>query len=281
MITKEKIKKLEDFFNSRVDIVMAFIFGSYAKGRTTTDSDIDLAIYFKTDAGTVEVEEREKEYPQKDEVYGSCVDILGTDKIDLVILNRAPANIAEEALSGIPLTVKDRHLWLEFMLVVTGRAEDFRSFVRDYDKIYWRSQSLTPQDAYSLARRLEFLNSELDLIKEYEGLSWREYQNNDIKRRVVERSIENVMNAVIDISKIILASQKRPAPQGYKQIIESASLFLKMPEEEVRHISSWASLRNILAHEYLDIRWKDIYAFLSNLNVVRTFLNAARNFTNN
>ena len=281
MITKEKIKKLEDFFNSRVDIVMAFIFGSYAKGRTTTDSDIDLAIYFKTDAGTVEVEEREKEYPQKDEVYGSCVDILGTDKIDLVILNRAPANIAEEALSGIPLTVKDRHLWLEFMLVVTGRAEDFRSFVRDYDKIYWRSQSLTPQDAYSLARRLEFLNSELDLIKEYEGLSWREYQNNDIKRRVVERSIENVMNAVIDISKIILASQKRPAPQGYKQIIESASLFLKMPEEEVRHISSWASLRNILAHEYLDIRWKDIYAFLSNLNVVRTFLNAAKNFTNN
>src|SRR3989344_5978562 len=281
MITKDKIKKLEGFFNSRVDIVMAFIFGSYAKGRTTTDSDIDLAVYFKTDDKKVEVEEREKEYPQEGEIYGSCVDILGTDKIDLVILNRAPANIAEEALSGIPLIVKDRRLWLEFMLIVTGRAEDFRSFVRDYDKIYWRSQSLTSQDAYSLARRLEFLNSELDLIKKYEDLSWHEYQDNDIKRRGVERSIENFMNAVIDISKIILASQKRPAPQGYKQIVESASLFLKMPEEEVKHISSWASLHNILAHEYLDIRWKDISAFLGNLNVVWTFLNTARNFTHN
>src|SRR3989338_5579277 len=281
MVTEEKIKKLEDFFNSRADIVMAFLFGSYAKGRTTTDSDIDLAVYFKTDDKKVEIEEREKEYPQEDEVRGSCVDILGTDNVHLVILNRGPAHIAEEALSGIPLTVKDRRLWLEFMLVVTSRAEDFRSFVRDYDKIYWRSQSLTPQDAHSMARRLEFLNSELDLIKEYEDLSWHEYQENDIKRRVVERSIENVMNGVIDISKIILASQKKPTPQGYKQIVESASLFLKMPEEEVKRISSWASLRNILAHEYLDLRWKDISVFLGNLNVVRTFLNAARNFTNN
>ena len=277
MDINEKIKKLKEFLHSRPEVSMAFIFGSYAKGRMTEDSDFDIAVYFKTE-GELEIEKRDKEYSGESEIRGMSYSILGTDNVDFVVLNRAPANIAEEAIFGIPLVIKDDGLWLEFMLATTGRAEDFRSFVRDYDKIYWRSQSLTAKDAHSLFRRLEFLNSETDVIKKFSNLSWREYQSDDTKRRVVERAVENIMNAVIDISKIIFASQKKPAPQSYREAVENASLLLNVSEDEVKKLSSWTSLRNILAHEYLDLRWKDISGFLKDINVLEIFLRAAKNF---
>ena len=43
----EKVAQLKKYFETREDILMAFLFGSYAKGQTHSHSDIDIAVYFR------------------------------------------------------------------------------------------------------------------------------------------------------------------------------------------------------------------------------------------
>ncbi len=132
----QNINKLMDdlkkYFRSKKDVEMAFIFGSFARGRTSEDSDIDIGIYFRPKTGRIEVEETETKY-DIDEMWLELERITGCE-VDLVVLNMAPATVADSALRGEPILIKDRELYFEFMLRVTAIAEDFREWVDDY----WR-----------------------------------------------------------------------------------------------------------------------------------------------
>ncbi|MDP3696741.1 MAG: nucleotidyltransferase domain-containing protein [Candidatus Taylorbacteria bacterium] len=141
-----KIKRLTEYFKKRDDIVMAFLFGSRSKDRAHQGSDWDIAVYFRPPDGRVEVE-KDRDYPQEKQVRGDCIDILNADNVDVILLNRISAMLADTAIRGIPLVIKDRRLWLEFMLRVTSQAIDFRQLAKDYAEIYWRSASLVSKDA--------------------------------------------------------------------------------------------------------------------------------------
>lgn len=278
---EEKIQQLKEYFEKRDDVMMAFLFGSKAEEqRTHNHSDWDIGVYFTTTTeNRVEWEEQRREYPEEDKVWNDCMDILKTDDVDLIVLNRAPAAIADVAIKGIPLVVKDRRLWLEFMLVVSREAHDFRKTAHEYAEIYWRSASLSEEDAYSLDRRLVFLEGELRVLADFSQLDWTQYQENSHERRALERTIENIMNASIDISKIILASQKRTIPSSYREMVSHVRYVQPFSSDVMEKISSWAELRNILAHEYLDLRWKSIEQFLhSSESFIQQFIDAARKF---
>jgi uncharacterized protein len=276
---EEKIQKLKDYFEKRDDVVMAFLFGSQAQDRAHSASDWDIAVYFRPKGKEIEWE-IEQEYQQERSIWSECSDMLDTDAVDLVVLNRAPAVVADTALNGMPLVVKDHALWLRFLLAITRNAIDFRETAREYAAIYWRSKSLTKEDAYEFERRLVFLDAELRALSDCSSLTWQDYQHERTKRLVAERTIENIMNAVIDISKTVLASAKHaPMPQTYKEIMRIAGLISPFSQDAAEQLSQWAELRNILAHEYLDYRWKDIQRFLQEGGAhVQTFLDAARLF---
>ncbi|MFN3466280.1 MAG: HepT-like ribonuclease domain-containing protein [Candidatus Brocadiales bacterium] len=70
------------------------------------------------------------------------------------------------------------------------------------------------------------------------------------------------MNSCIDISKLILTAEGKRLPETYKEIVQHATLVLGFTEEEVNSLSQLVILRNIVAHEYLDIRWASIKRFL-------------------
>lgn len=276
---EEKLNKLKEYFQNRDDVVMAFVFGSQAEKRTHAGSDWDVAVYFKPEGKSVEWEASDREYSEERRVWGDCIGMLKTDNVDLVVLNRAPASIADSAIRGIPLAVKDQGLYIEFMLRVTSAAIDFRQTAREFAEIYWRSSSLTEKDAYALERRLVFIDGELNALPEFKNLDWTAYQKDAHRRREVERLIENIMNAVTDSAKIILASEKQSVPQTYREIVSNACLALNFSEAASTRLASWVILRNILAHEYLDLRWKDIADFLQRGEAsVRKFLTAARLF---
>ncbi len=256
-----KIKQLKEYFENRDDALMAFVFGSQIKESSTKISDWDIACYFKPLSNTVEWEE-ERDYPEESKVWGDLTKILETDNIDFIVLNRVPANIAASAIKGLPLVIKDRRLYLEFMLIVTREAEDYRQTTREYAEVYWRSSSLSEEDKDILNKRLVFLDSELKDADKFHSITQPEYEKDSSKRREAERWIENLMNAAIDISKTILAGEKRPIPSTYREILRGISLLPGFPEDLGEQLAKWAELRNILAREYLDIRWKRIEDFV-------------------
>jgi len=116
---------------------------------------------------------------------------------------------------------------------------------------------------FRLIKHLTFLENELKDYEIFEILSWKEYNDDRGKRRNVERWIENIINSSIDIAKLILTSEDRSLPDSYKDIVKNLSLAADFSEEGMGKLSRWVSLRNIISHEYLDIRWASIQKFIS------------------
>lgn len=113
-----------------------------------------------------------------------------------------------------------------------------------------------------LIRLLDYLESEVDDYPAFSQLTWEMYQKDKVKRRNVERWIENIVMSSIDIAKILLASENRPIPESYKEILYNIGLIGDFNEEFGKKLSRWAGLRNIVVHEYLDIRWRNIKEFI-------------------
>lgn len=281
ILMDNKIKKLKEYFEKRNDVSMSFLFGSQAKnkGFLHENSDWDIAVYFRSKSGRTEWD-RDADYPQRSEVLSDLSKILETDKVDLIVLNHSYPLVANAALNGVVLTIKNRRLWLEFMLRLTSEATDFAKTSREYAEIYWRSASLSAEDAIALEERLVFLDSELkNFMEKYHTITWEEYQKDDMKRKVLERVCEILINAALDISKIILAASRKPLPHFYDEILLKAALNISFDGESAKTLSRFALLRNILAHEYLDYRWKEIELFLKRAPAIfPTFITSAKKF---
>ena len=105
------------------------------------------------------------------------------------------------------------------------------------------------------------MESELSDFPKFSNTDWKIYSENRDLRRNLERWIENLVNCSIDIAKVILVAEDRRIPQTYKEILKELGATQYFDEEFGEAISQWAILRNILAHEYLDIRWNSIKKF--------------------
>ncbi|OIP41511.1 hypothetical protein AUJ95_03230 [Candidatus Desantisbacteria bacterium CG2_30_40_21] len=113
-----------------------------------------------------------------------------------------------------------------------------------------------------LIKHINFLKEEVQDYQLFKPLTWEVYKTQRSKRRDVERWVENLINSLIDISKIILTIEKVTLPETYREIAFSLSLVNEFDKEGIEKLSGWVRLRNIIAHEYLDIRWDSIKKFI-------------------
>ncbi|MEW6228692.1 MAG: HepT-like ribonuclease domain-containing protein [Bacillota bacterium] len=115
----------------------------------------------------------------------------------------------------------------------------------------------------SIIRRLEFARTELADLGDLGDLEFSRYTSDRLVRRNIERMIENVVNSLSDIGKIILSQADVEMPESYRDIFTKlASLGLIDPGLSAR-LADTTRLRNVLAHQYLDIKWEYIKAFLT------------------
>ena len=132
---------------------------------------------------------------------------------------------------------------------------------------------------FRLIKHLTFIENELKDYETFETLSWKEYNDDRGKRRNVERWIENIINSSIDIAKLILISEGLSLPDTYKDVVKNLSLVANFNVEGVKKLSRWVSLRNIISHEYLDIRWASIQRFISESELFyEDFLKRVQNY---
>ena len=88
------------------NVQFAYLFGSLARRRSNPMSDVDFAVYLHEDSDFSE---------GKLYILGRLMDILETDKIDLVVLNTAPLPLAMNILKSRQVLVDKlphtRHLF--------------------------------------------------------------------------------------------------------------------------------------------------------------------------
>lgn len=253
------VAELTDYFETRDDVVMAFLFGSRAKETQTDESDVDVAVYFQPAALEIEAD---TEYPGERAVWRRVEEIAGAE-VDLVVLNRSPSALAASVFfDGIPIVVNDRALYWRYFLTVTNEAEEFDRFAQDFAQVKARSRSLSPTDRTRLLRSLDFLEEELADIGEFQDTGRQDYVRDRSFRRNVERWVENLVNATIDISKTILASKRGRMPRTYRETVEALGAVDGFDPKVCDELAEFTRLRNMLAHEYLDLRFTRIRAFI-------------------
>ncbi|MBU2109999.1 DUF86 domain-containing protein [Patescibacteria group bacterium] len=271
------IQDLREYIEKREDILMAFVFGSQVKGTTTLESDFDIAVYFKPKTGVLEYED-DIFYEGETEIWNDLEKMVER-RVDFVVLNRVPAILSFPIINkGIAIIIKDRSIYLKFLLIVSSLAEDFRRFIRDFKEIKARSASLTPEDEDRLIKLTDFLERELNDYEKYENIDFKIYEDNREKRRSMERWVENIINVSIDIAKILLASEKKQIPDTYVDTVNLLAILNNFNEEISQKMASFVKLRNLMAHEYLDLRFSQIQEFIKEVKIYRYLTEYTDNF---
>lgn len=259
----ELIEKLKNYFGKRDDVVMAFVFGSQAKEYARTVSDWDVGVYFKPrSAYELELEVVDREYPEVHHIWSDVEQIVSAE-VDLVVLNRAQPPLVFSALNnGIPLAVKDRALYIRLLQKTHYEAVDFWQFVQDFWRIRERSHSFSPEDESNLIKLLTFLENELEELSYFQNIAQQQYTQDRMIKRNIEHWTENLVMAALDVAKIVLSAEKKSVPNSYREVLRDAGLYY-FDEEFAMEFAEFAEMRNIIAHEYLDIRWKRIQQFIA------------------
>lgn len=126
----EMLRVLREYFDERKEIAFAFLFGSAAKGRVRTEGDIDIAVYFWPEED-MEWEAFDRTWEEERKI-GLDLERLLQKEVDLVILNRARAVVADEIVrKGTPIIVRDRGILLDFLCIVSDEAEYMRDLLEN------------------------------------------------------------------------------------------------------------------------------------------------------
>jgi uncharacterized protein len=134
-----KLQVLKQYFERSDDIAFAFLFGSAARGRIRKEGDIDVAVYFKPEKD-VEWEVFGKTFKGENRIGLDIARLLGKE-VDLVVLNRARAIVADEIIrKGKPILIKDKGLFIDFLCIISDEAE----YVRDSIANSYKERTVAP-----------------------------------------------------------------------------------------------------------------------------------------
>lgn len=123
---------------------------------------------------------------------------------------------------------------------------------------------LEQADKERLARISDFLESELrDVKSKFKTIDYKAYVSDRGLARNIERCLENIVNSSLDATKIILVNEKLAIPDTYREYFMSLYTAGLIDEDTAKVLSDGVKLRNVLAHQYLDIRWDRIKKFLA------------------
>ena len=117
-------------------------------------------------------------------------------------------------------------------------------------------------DKAKLIPHIHYIEKELQFLEIYEReIDWKVYQSQREKRLEVERWVECIINAVLDISKMLFTIKREDVPETSRELLFKIGSYIFKKEEEAGNFSELAKIRNTLAHRYLDFRWNDIKQF--------------------
>ncbi len=92
--SRERLSDLCAALETDGAIAAVYLFGSHARGASTPLSDIDIAILF------LPVIEESRYFALRLDYISRAVGILRADKVDIVIVNRAPCHLAYKVVQA-------------------------------------------------------------------------------------------------------------------------------------------------------------------------------------
>ena len=128
------LPQLVDSFKNEEGIICIYLFGSYAKGKVTPLSDVDIAILFDERIPMNEYFTREMD------LLGKAIKILRTDEISFVLLNKIPLFLKYKIIKeGKLIYCNNDNKRILFQSQVTDHFLDFQPFHEEYRKFFFQA----------------------------------------------------------------------------------------------------------------------------------------------
>ncbi|MFZ1755448.1 MAG: nucleotidyltransferase domain-containing protein [Caldilineaceae bacterium] len=118
------IENVKRYLSEQPDILLAYLFGSFARKEANSLSDIDIAILLP---GTISASER---FDRRLALGLALQRILHHNEVDVVILNDSPLALAYRVLrDGQLLCCQDEDVRIQYRAEIISRYLDFKPFI--------------------------------------------------------------------------------------------------------------------------------------------------------
>jgi uncharacterized protein YutE (UPF0331/DUF86 family) len=132
-----------------------------------------------------------------------------------------------------------------------------------------------PEFTYAKGRvseSIQYLSEEIrEFESEYADKTWKDYQNDKKLQKLMDRTVENVLTALIEVCGTILAEEGLGV-DSYSDSLKKSAKLLGFSETDQDVLSRLAIQRNRLAHRYLNFRWQAIKIFNEQKNLIIKFV---------
>ncbi len=116
-------------------------------------------------------------------------------------------------------------------------------------------------------------------LRDFESISFAEYQNNKLIRRFVERTLQMAIEACLDIGRRLIVQAGLPQPEDNKAVFTILTEADILPRTDLDNFRAMAGFRNILVHEYADLDDVMVFGVLKRrLGDFEIFLQAIGNY---
>ena len=123
-----------------------------------------------------------------------------------------------------------------------------------------------------VAESIQYLSEEIkEFESEYADKTWKDYQNDKKLQKLMDRTVENVLTALIEVCGTILA-EEGIGVDSYSDALKKSAKLLGFSETDQDVLSRLAIQRNRLAHRYLNFRWQAIKMFWDQKHLIIQFV---------
>lgn len=112
---------------------------------------------------------------------------------------------------------------------------------------------MTELDRALVRRKLGAIARNLADLTPIAELSLAEYQKDRLRRKAVERLLQEVVEAAVDVNLHVLRSLRTPLPGDYYTSFLEVGRHAVVPADLAARLAPAAGLRNRLVHEYDEI----------------------------
>jgi uncharacterized protein YutE (UPF0331/DUF86 family) len=130
-------------------------------------------------------------------------------------------------------------------------------------------------DTLLIGRKLAEMDMYLGQAREYAGISLDAYEKDWKTQRVVERTLQILIEACIDIANHIISDRGMRLPTTYADIFRVLRENRIIPEDLSKNMENMARFRNLIVHQYETIDSSIVVSILhKNLEDFERFRNA-------
>ncbi|MBW2076634.1 MAG: hypothetical protein JRI71_03645 [Deltaproteobacteria bacterium] len=106
---------------------------------------------------------------------------------------------------------------------------------------------------------------------DYKDRTWKDYQQDGKLQKLMDRTVENILTALIEVSGTVLVEEGIKG-DSYQDILMKAAELFSFSDKDRRVFAGLSIQRNRLAHRYPNYRWQAVKAYKEASDIINKFL---------